>query len=91
MSQVVNNKDQLLPARNRTLAEEQKILKAPFIKKWQKAGATQALTVEKLIGVAFLPIAVCWAILMAFLSVSMTVAAGCLRGIGQFFNKKKLA
>lgn len=93
MSQVINtqnSQDRLLPLRKKSLLEEQKIAKAVYIEKWQMGDATKTTLLERGIGLAVLPVVVCWSFLTLFLTIGLSLAFFVLR-LFTFFctNKNK--
>jgi hypothetical protein len=81
MSLVAVTKDHLQASRMKTLAQEGKIDRSSYLKKWQRSDATKVLMVERLIALAFFPIAVFWALLTLSLSIGLSICLILFRGL----------
>jgi hypothetical protein len=73
MSQVAVNGDNLKLKRKKTLAQERKINRTGDFKKWQMSDATKTLMIERIIAVAFVPIAFFWSLILSFLGIGLTM------------------
>jgi hypothetical protein len=76
MSQVIIPHDSLQIARDRTQLEENKIFRAELPIQWIKSDVTHTLLIEKLIGMACLPICGIWALLLTCASISLSLCLG---------------
>ncbi|MBP6219431.1 MAG: hypothetical protein KA436_12680 [Oligoflexales bacterium] len=71
MSLAAVTKDKLEKKRLRTLGEESRIVKIGLRKHWRKSDATGVLFIERVIGLAFFPVLLFWALLVFCLASAL--------------------
>ena len=74
MSQVIQCKDSHSKKREKSRLKEKQIDRNPQLKKWQRTDVTKTLTIEKVIGIIFLPIAFFWALIAALMTIGSSLA-----------------
>ncbi len=90
MSQVVVQNDRLKEKRQKTLAEEKGITKDLYFARFRKTSdATKTTMVERVIGLAVLPVAAFWGLLTTILSAGVAFSIGIFRILGSLFGGKK--
>ena len=84
MSQVIITHDALQSSRDRTHMEENKIVRMELPVRWIQSDVTHTMFIEKLIGVACLPILGIWAFLLGSISIALSLCLGVFRICNQY-------
>ena len=88
MSNVAVTKDKYSAKRSVTLEQERKIRRGIQNKPWTKSDATQVLLIERIAGVAALPIVALWTFFAGALSLSLGALLLLFRALGALFRPK---
>ncbi|MBP9708276.1 MAG: hypothetical protein KBD78_11580 [Oligoflexales bacterium] len=89
MSQVVVEEDKYTKARKKTLTQEHGIDSSSFRKKWLRSDATKTTMIERLIGIAVLPILALWTLMTLIAGLVFRIIAGVLKFSSQFVRRSR--
>lgn len=89
MSQVVVEKDNLSESRIESKKQERRIDISSFKNKWVRSDVTKVTLVERVVGLAMLPILGIWVLMSVLAGVVFNVVAYIFKLISPLFGKNK--
>ena len=88
MSQVVVTKDLYQAKRDSTLKQERSIDTMSRLKPWISSDATRTLSIEKMLGLVFLPVLFFWIFVCTMISLGLGLAGVIFKGLGALWPNK---
>lgn len=86
MSLISAVKDRREDLRKKSLVQEQAIDKTGQFTQWQRSDATQVLFIERVFGVAFLPLFLFWTLILFLLSLGLGLSLALFNFLSRFFR-----
>lgn len=88
MSQVVVENDNLRDRRQASREQERQIAKNAYLTKWQRNDVTKTKPIEKLIGLAVLPILALWSLIAGLGGFVLWVLTSLFNFLGKLFSRR---
>ena len=86
MSLIGSAQDPLHHKRRQSMQQEAKIDRHTWLASWQRSDATKPLMIERLFGLAVLPLALAWAFILACFSIGLGVCLALFRFLGRLLR-----
>ena len=88
LSQVIVTEDKYQDQRQLSADQEHKISKDDAFRKWHRSDVTGPDPIAKAIGILAIPVLAAWGVLFAIMSWALLIFLGCVRFLGNIWQKK---